>query len=230
MRVKAVFFDAGGTLFSPYPSVGEIYARTARKHGLSAGADEIERRFGDAWHARSGLSAFSGATSDKIEREWWFALVREVFEPLGAFQDFEAFFEELYDLFARAECWRLFDDVLPVLHTVRSQGYRMGILSNWDHRLFSIVKELQLSEFFETVTASFAVGVAKPSAGIFHQALASLGVSAAEALHVGDSFVDDYQGATRVGMRGILLDRHGKAYNGVAAIRSLRELAPLLLS
>ena len=227
MPVKVIFFDAGGTLFEPYPSVGDIYARTALKHGLRAGADDIERLFGDAWHARNGLSSLAGATTDKIERDWWYGLVRDVFAPLGRFKDFEAFFAELYDLFARAECWRLFDDVRPALDQLRGAGYRLGILSNWDHRLFSIVEALGLSDF-ETVTASAAVGVAKPSPGIFHKALESMSVPAADALHVGDSLVDDVQGATSVGMRGVLLDRRGKPYNGVTVIRSLRELLGVL--
>jgi len=162
---KVIFFDAGGTLFRPYPSVGVVYARVAAEHGVQVEAEVVEKAFHKHWHQRNGLSAVAAATSEKIERDWWYALVRDVFGNLGEFDDFDGFFQELYDLFARAECWRLFDDTLPTLEKIRAKGYRMGIISNWDHRLFSIVEQLGLSDFFEQVTASSAVGVAKPGRG-----------------------------------------------------------------
>ena len=144
------------------------------------------------------------------------------------FHDFEAFFQELYDLFARAECWRLFDDTIPVLDRLKDKGIRLAIISNWDHRLFSIVKQLGLSDYFEQVTASSVVGTAKPGKRIFEAALQGMGVWAGESLHVGDSLEDDYHGATRMGLKAVLLDRKKKAYNGVVRIDSLDQLPDLL--
>jgi len=210
MTIKVVFFDAGGTLFRPYPSVGEVYARTAARHGVNVEAARVEKAFQDQWHQRNGLTTLAGLSSEKIEREWWYALVRDVFGNLGAFKDFDGFFQELYDLFARAECWRLFDDTVPVLKQLQNAGFRLGIISNWDHRLFSIVEQLGLTPFFEQVTASSKVGVAKPGKRIFEAALASMGVGAAHSIHVGDSLEDDYFGAQRAGMKAVFLDRHRK--------------------
>ncbi len=227
-ELKAIFFDAGGTLFRPYPSVGAIYSKMALKHGLHTDPQKIEHLFAQAWHSRNGLSSLAGATSDKIERDWWYALVKDVFASLGSFSDFEAFFAELYDLFARAECWRLFDDSLATLEKLKLEGFRLGMISNWDHRLFSIVKDLGIEPYFEKILASSTVGVAKPAAAIFHQALEALGVRAEEALHIGDSFVDDFQGATAAGMTAVLLNRSGKDYNGLTVISGLNQLVSLL--
>lgn len=228
MRTKVVFFDAGGTLFRPYPSVGAVYARVAAAHGVQVDADHVEKVFHEKWHERNGLATLAELSSEKIEREWWYALVRDVFGNLGAFHDFDAFFQELYDLFARAECWRLFDDAVPVLERLKRQGLRLAVISNWDHRLFSIVKRLGLSDYFEQVTASSVVGTAKPGKRIFDAALEGMRVSAREALHVGDSLEDDYHGASRAGLKAVLLDRHGKGYNDVVRIDTLHQLADLL--
>ncbi len=225
---EVIFFDAGGTLFRPYPSVGHVYAKTAARHGVQVDPEQVEAEFHKAWHLRNALSVQGEQTSEKVERQWWQALVRDVFGNLSAFEDFDAFFDELYDLFARAECWRLFDDTLPVLEALRQAGYRMGIISNWDHRLFSIVEQLELSRYFEQVTASSAVGVAKPGRQIFDAALASMNAKAATSLHIGDSLTDDYQGALAAGLQSVLLDRHGKAYNGVVSVHSLQGLVSLL--
>jgi len=223
-RIKVVFFDAGGTLFRPYPSVGAVYARVAQQHGVHVDAEHVDKVFHAKWHERNGLTSLAGLSSEKIEREWWHSLVRDVFGNLAQFQDFEAFFQELYDLFARAECWRLFDDAVPVLKHLTEKGVRLAIISNWDHRLFSIVKQLGLSEYFEQVTASSVVGVAKPAKRIFEEALAGVGITAEQGLHVGDSLEDDYHGATRAGLKAVLLNRQRKAYNDVVRIESLHQL------
>src|SRR4029077_13090358 len=137
-----IFFDAGGTLFRPYPSVGEGYARTAKKHGVEGTPEDIEQRFHDAWLARNGLASVAAATDERIERDWWHQLVMDVFAPTSRFDNFEAFFDELYDVFATAACWRLFDDALPILEALKARRYRLGMISNWDHRLFSILEGL----------------------------------------------------------------------------------------
>ena len=78
-KIKVVFFDAGGTLFRPYPSVGDVYARTAARHGVVVQAGEVEEAFHKSWHKRNGMVSLAGRTTEKIERDWWYALVRDVF-------------------------------------------------------------------------------------------------------------------------------------------------------
>jgi len=249
--IKVVFFDAGGTLFRPYPSVGAVYARVAAAHGVQVDADHVEKAFHEKWHERNGMTSLAGLASEKIEREWWYQMVRDVFSgnssssaasgrgcmdspPTAAgndgtpFHDFDGFFQELYDLFARAECWRLFEDTIPVLDLLKGKGLRLAVISNWDHRLFSIVDQLGLSAYFEQVTASSAMGTAKPGKRIFEAALEGMRIPASEGLHVGDSLEDDYHGASRAGLRAVLLDRHAKGYNGVVRIHSLHQLPDLL--
>ena len=86
-----------------------------------------------------------------------------------------------------------------------------------------------MGSYFEQVIASAAVGVAKPEAGIFRQALQAFGVNAAQSLHVGDSLGDDYYGARKAGLQAVLLDRHRKTYNGVVCIQTLHDV-PVYLS
>jgi len=227
-KTKVVFFDAGGTLFRPYPSVGHVYAKVADAHGVHVDPAHVDQIFHEKWHERNGASTLAGISSEKIEREWWYGLVRDVFGNLGEFKDFDGFFRELFDLFARAECWRLFDDTVPVLEDLKKKGYRLGIISNWDHRLFTIVEQLGLTSYFETVTASSAVGSAKPGKRIFEAALEAMKAEAGHSVHIGDSLEDDYHGASHAGLSAVLLDRHGKAYNDVVRIESLHQLSNIL--
>jgi putative hydrolase of the HAD superfamily len=227
MPDKIIFFDAGGTLFRPWPSVGHVYAQTALKHGVHVDPAVVEKAFHEKWHLRSGQN-LEKQTSEKIEREWWYALVRDVFHNLEAFDNFDAFFAELYDLFAQAECWRLFDDTVPTLDALKARGYRLGIISNWDYRLFSIVKQLGLSDYFEVVIASSAVGCSKPGAKIFEAAWTAMKVKPEQCMHIGDSAADDYEGAQKAGLTPVLIDRSARAYNGITRMTSLTELTGLL--
>lgn len=220
---EVVFFDAGGTLFRPYPSIGAVYAQVAARHGVIVDPNQVEHVFHKKWHERNGMVTLAGLSSEKIEREWWYGLVRDVFGNLGEFDDFDAFFHELYDMFGKADCWRLFDDTLPTLNALKGAGYRLAIISNWDQRLFSIVEQLGLADYFEHVSASSVVGSAKPSARIFQFALQAMKAQPDACVHVGDSLEDDYHGATRAGLTAFLIDRHRK-YNDARTVERLTDL------
>ena len=129
---------------------------------------------------------------------------------LDAVKEFDASFEELYDRFACAEAWRLFPDAVPLLEELKKRGKIVGIVSNWDSRLFGICESLGLGSYLHFILASAVVGAAKPHPKIFQEALKRAGVTPEEALHVGDSLEDDVRGAQGVGIRAVFLDRNGK--------------------
>ena len=223
-RVRAVFFDAGGTLFRPFPSVGEIYSEVAGRHGLVARPSALEEIFHKEWIRRDGLAGLTGHTSEKVEKKWWRELVWEVFSSFGPVDDFEAFFEELYDRFARAESWRLFSDTLPVLQALKKRGKILGIVSNWDSRLFGLSEGLGLRPYLDFILASAVVGAAKPHPKIFEEALKKADVRPHEAIHVGDSLEDDVKGAEGAGIRAVFLDRKGIRSSQTPTISELQFL------
>ncbi len=230
-KFKAVFFDAGGTLFHPYPSVGEIYRDVARRYGTDVKASQIESLFHEAWLTRDGLSHLNSHSSEKIEKDWWRSLVLEVFSQVAEIERFEDFFEELYDVFARPEVWHLYNDTLTALEALRRCGIEIGIVSNWDSRLFQLCEGLGLGRYVKFILASAVFGAAKPSPKIFQEALRLAGVEAHEAVHVGDSLVDDVQGALAAGIAAIFIDRKKSnrsqshpSRDRFRAIHSLKEL------
>jgi len=228
--VRVVFFDAGGTLLHPYPSVGKIYGEVASRYGCHVEEGRIEKVFRKIWVSRDGLALLESHSNEKVEREWWKGVVREVFSHFGGVRDFEVFFGELYEVFGRPESWRLYPEVPEVLGVLKGRGKRLGIISNWDSRLFQLCTGLGLGRFFDFVLASAVIGASKPSPRIFQEALQRAGVSADFAIHVGDSFEDDVTGASRSGIAPVLIDRRnerGKVMedqSGVLVIRDLREL------
>jgi putative hydrolase of the HAD superfamily len=209
-QLRAIFFDAGGTLIRPYPSVGAVYAAVAMRHGIHRTADEMEGAFRQSWAAlkRPGLTV--------SRKDWWRELV---FRVLG--QEDEACFEELFKTFARPDVWQIFPDVEDTLRAARARGLHVGVLSNWDDRLRELLDGLGLARHFDSMTISCEVGVEKPDAEIFLAALRAAAVTASEAVHIGDGYEEDQRGAEAVGMDAVLLDRRGRGADGVRDLRDL---------
>lgn len=229
---QVVFFDAGGTLFHPYPSVGEIYSEVSARYGSRASAADLEKVFRQVWLGKDAIGGAEKHSNEKIEKEWWRALVRDVFDSFGGVDDFDRFFEELYDLFADPTVWRLYEGTGEVLRALKKNKKRLAIVSNWDSRLYHLVEGLGLRDYFEFVLASAVVGYSKPSRKIFEEAVYRMGVDPAKAVHVGDSLEDDICGAANAGIDAILIDRthpmHGGKRDVPANIKVIKHLNELL--
>ena len=234
--IRVVFFDAAETLFHVNGSVADIYLRHAVQFGYQPRPDSIRlitEAFGRAFHDAPPpvFAATDSAQLKQSERLWWFDVVHNVFYRVGMFERFDEFFEHVFDVFADPGSWRLFPDVQPTLRQLRSLGLELGIVSNFDSRLFNVLRGLSIADLFDTITISSLAHAAKPSPKIFELALEQHAVEPGEAMHVGDSVRDDVEGATKAGLRAVLLTRQGKqAPPGVQAIRALDELVPLVAS
>ena len=143
--------------------------------------------------------------------------------------DFAGFFEELHAEFAHPRTWRLYPDALPTLKAMNKLGRVVGIVSNWDERLFELCDGLKVTPWVDFVLASAVEGTSKPDREIFRRALAKAGGRPSEALHVGDSYREDYCGAKKAGLKALLLCRRTPPPAGVPAIKSLKEL-PIIIS
>ncbi|MBW4620733.1 MAG: HAD-IA family hydrolase [Cyanosarcina radialis HA8281-LM2] len=212
-RPQVIFFDAVGTLFGVRGSVGQIYNEIARQFGVRAIPEELNRSFFQAFSSAGSL-AFPDANPEEIARyefEWWKAIASHAFQKidlLDRFSDFDAFFEELYAHFATAKPWFVYSDVWRNLEKWERLGIELGVVSNFDSRIYSVLSALDLERFFTSITISSAVGFAKPHPQIFNTALLKHDCAPQAAWHIGDSKLEDYQGAKNVGIRPFLLKRN----------------------
>lgn len=217
--IRFAYFDAGGTMISPHPSVGGVYAAAGRRFGLAASPDELERAFRAAWKRRGrGVGA--------SDREWWRALVLEIFEEVGFDGDRGACFDAFFEAFSSRDAWRLWDDVVPALQSLREAGVRCGVLSNWDYRLRGLLEQLELTPLFDAMVISSEVGFAKPDPRIYALAAERAGVSPTEILYAGDDLHLDLLPARAAGFQAYLIDRTGRSAED-SKIRSLSELVAI---
>ncbi|GAP98337.1 HAD-IA family hydrolase [Leptolyngbya sp. NIES-2104] len=211
-RPHVVFFDAVGTLFGVRGSVGQVYREIAQQHGVEVDAGVIDRAFYEAFKA-SPPCTFPGVDVleiPQLEQQWWNTIAQQTFdraEVLDKFEDFSSFFSDLYFHFETAKPWMIYPDTLPTLQKLRSLNIPLGILSNFDSRLYKVLRALDLADYFDSVTISTEAGVAKPDPKIFSIALAKHQCDPENAWHIGDSLQEDYEAANAAGLRGVLLDR-----------------------
>ena len=218
MKIRAITFDVGGTLVEPWPSVGHVYAEVAARFGVNGIAPEaLTEKFIRAWKAQGGFD---------YSQESWFALVRETFGGDAARLP-DQFYPAVYDRFAEADCWHIFEDVLPALEALAGRGLKLGIISNWDERLRPLLGRLDLANRFTTVVVSCEVGVTKPDRELFQRAARNLAVRPDEMLHVGDSQAFDVVGAENAGARGLQVVRKGPL-TASWQIAALTQLPPVI--
>lgn len=215
-KFRAVLFDAAETLFTTRGSVGEIYAGIARQYGSKADPDLIQAAF--IRHFRG-----AGPVSVGDEKQFWKDVVYRVFDEVGMVENFDAFFDQVYERFQGLQGWMLFPETFDVLKGLRTLGLKLGIISNFDSRIYPVLDSLGIREYFDSVTISSEAGYAKPSREIFDQAVRSLNVPASTILLVGDSIYDDVIPAIHAGLSAVLLDRRDRH----ASQARLRRIASL---
>ena len=206
--IKAVFFDAVGTLIYLNGTVGEHYALVGREVGLQLDAAELDRAFISAWKQMPGREAIDGPREDD-DKGWWRELVEKIFAdvaPAVSELDRDNFFEIAYEHFAEAGVWQLFPDALDVLEALAPR-LPLAVVSNFDGRLRMILEQLGISKFFSHVFVSSELGADKPDPEIFRRALKFMDLQASEVIHVGDDPQRDWAAAEAAGLSVFRLQR-----------------------
>ena len=209
-RLKAVFFDLGGTLMEDEgdrnAKISALAAVNARYGIPKTGAETLR------WFLKDLAPYYAG------QPEKWIPirdhLRRNFVAYLGengrtAAEADCAWFERTYNEMHVDQC-RLFPDAIPAVQRARATGRHVGLLTDVDEKFVRIILDaVRLAPLLDSVTTSEAVGVGKPNPKIFHAALATAGCAPEEAVLVGDSRTRDVAGAKAVGMLALYLHRTG---------------------
>lgn len=226
--IDIVFFDAGETLLHPHPSFPELFARTAQATGHDVSVEDATTVQARLAPHLVDLAEDTGVEKPSLHAEdslrFWSFLYRRLLKELGI--EDEQLVSVLYKTFSDISSYALFDDVLPALQRLEAEGYRLGLISNFEEWLEEMLVELEIGDLFEVRIVSGAEGVEKPDPRIYELALERAGADPRAAVHVGDSPAMDAEPAAAAGMEAVLLDRLGR-YRGRpgTVISSLDELA-----
>jgi putative hydrolase of the HAD superfamily len=230
VRYRVVFFDVGETLVHPSPSFPELFARVVEREGHHVLVDDVVRasRTVTARFSQASLIEERWTTSPERSRAFWVSVYELMLEGLGLPSD-DGLRDLLYDAFTDRTNYELFDDVRPVLQRLASDGYALGIISNFEAWLDDLLVDLAVREVFSVRVISGIEGVEKPDPKIFRLALERAGVEAGEAAYVGDNPEFDVDPPARLGMFPVLIDRRDRHADHVGArITDLADLPRVL--
>jgi putative hydrolase of the HAD superfamily len=234
VRFDAVFFDVGNTLIRPEPSVAAVCAEILHDAGHDRTLAEIDpllpavdEYYEDRYRADDSFWASDDGAAD-VWLGMYTLLCRRLRIP-----EAEALVlaGRVYDAFGSPGRWSPFPDVVPAFERLVAAGVKVGVISNWDSRLASILDGLGMGRFVDTVVCSAVEGLHKPDPRIFEVACSRTGVRPGRSAHIGDHVYSDVVGARSAGMTPVLIDRHGavaRRGSAVACIDTLDELEDAL--
>ena len=217
--LRAVLFDLDDTLIDGRAAADAAVLAWAAQHGVTD--DEVCQRWANVSERHYACYQRREITFTGQRR----ARVREFLSLVATDAEADALFA---GYLARYEAgWALFDDAVPALRRARAAGLLVAVFTNGDEDQQRLkLGRLGLTGEIEALVASSMLPVGKPDPRAFSGALDLLGLTAEEALMVGDSLHKDVHGALNAGISAVLLDRHGAHPTAdVPRIRGLHELA-----
>lgn len=227
--MKGVFFDLGLTLI--YPSIVEDAVQYLKEMGYSVSMDSMEKAVyrTDQYF----FKYYPGVLNQPVENFFpWYAEV--LIEFLEIQISIPLFASGMLKKYPPRSRWLLYEDTIPTLKRLSCNGYQLGLITNWDLSARRVIEELGIMPYLHTVIVSSEEGYEKPDKKIFTLALEHSKLEPSQLLYIGDNYRDDIQGAKRVGIEGILIDRYSKYREETSdfdcqEIQNLKEVIDLLL-
>jgi REG-2-like HAD superfamily hydrolase len=221
-RPELITFEARGVLIEPSQSIGRWYREalnTVCNMNIRLPKPKLfTKAFNKAYNEMCVTEPCFGAKSGMKAEEWWLAVVTRTYKetelldmcimPDEMEQLMPEVFEMLYrEVFSTVEGWDVKEDAVYTLTKLsewrdQGSGPKLGVLSNTDDRLSTILSALDLSKYFDFVATSYETKTEKPNRDIFDTALnmARLGApSSSASYHIGTSVDSDVVGAVSAG-------------------------------
>ena len=225
--IKGIFFDWGFTLAHPEPDRDAQFYQSAKELGVLLPFDGLLRGIYEADNKvpEGAPPRFSKDKDKSPFLDWWDVLQSHIGGDLS--RDVKLAITGAVCERVKKTQWVLYEDVIPTLEALKKRGLKLGIISN-----ISIgIGRAGLEEILDIVVSANDIGVGKPDAKIFLEALHQANLNASEVIYVGDQYEVDVVGAQMIGIKAILIDRYdlNSPLEGCAYIRTLSELGEYLL-
>ncbi|MCG9876685.1 MAG: HAD-IA family hydrolase [Leptospiraceae bacterium] len=220
MENQYIYLDIGDTVLHLKKSPGEIYLDLIDSFGIDVGGIEsstANKAFYEAWNfldQKYQRKDFKDRYSYHPEgsRGFWMDLIKRFLSSLDL-PESDSLKVSIFESFETGQHWMLepsFMDLVKVSHLL---GIRMGVLSNWDNRLRSLLKKIGIHDYFDDFIISGEIGYEKPSKEIFKAAEKKVGLSGGSILYVGDKLALDWLPASELGWKAFLFVPEWKSKN-----------------
>ncbi len=241
--IRAILVDLDETLYDERGSVHQALERTAahaaesipsldREKFMEVYLEEGNKRW-EAFEEEIRAKGRSASLDAMRVREMCFAqaLACSGAAPSAA-TEVTRYYSQL-----RSSLHVLFPESKRVLEKLRKHCFVVLVSNGGTAYQREKLRATGIEGLFHAIAISEEVGYSKPQRGIFEKALREVGVSAHEAVMVGDNVDKDILGAKTLGLRGVLVCRNGhrpRFHDGQprpdAVVKTLTELPKTLTS
>nr|XP_039273387.1 haloacid dehalogenase-like hydrolase domain-containing protein 3 [Styela clava] len=242
--IRLITFDVTGTLLKVTSPVGRQYSQAAEKFiGIKFDENSMQECFWKYYRQQMKQYPMFGSQHNMTSEQWWFSVFTNCIKgskQLNTMKTFEnsdaqlqKAFEDVYYNFK----WTVYPgakDTLKSLKSMKTEKYgpmKLAAVSNSDERTPTILKETNLSEYFDCVVSSVEARCEKPNPRIFDYTLKKLNltdIDKNQILHVGNMYEKDYIAALNGGMQALLLrdesNENEKVFHKEHIIHELSEV------
>jgi putative hydrolase of the HAD superfamily len=207
--VKAIFFDFFNTLANYDVPREQIYLETCKEHGIEIDPRALYQSLpkADAFYRKENRRNPVDNMPKEDQFAFWVQYIMKVLNGARIKANENLAKDVLKRMMQSAWEFKLYDDTLPVLKSLKEQGLKLGLISNVGKDADNLFSNLGLQEHLDFIVTSFEIGHDKPEPEIFLAALEKAGVPAEHVMYVGDQYELDIVGARNVGMTAVLIDR-----------------------
>ena len=195
MKYQAVIFDLFGTLV-------DIFSRQEYEDTLAETASILKAPYDDFYKiwmqsAKMRTTGIFRTLEENLEY-----ICRELKISVNESQ-IEKTKRIRYNYVARALTPR--QDAIEVISSLKSAGFKIGLISNCSTEPPLIWPNTPFAPFFDTVLFSSVVGINKPDRRIFQMAVKKLMVKPSKCVYVGDGGDNELAAAADIGMMPIMI-------------------------
>lgn len=210
-NIKAILFDLDGTLVHHTPNSGDVFVDYVRSLGFQVSEEDKIRaeHWTHFYFAHSFEIQKDGDLYKDDEKNFWLNFSKRRLVALGLSSD------DALELAPQISAYMAENhhpeslvpqDAFPLLESLKSAGYTLGMVSNREKPYAEKLKELKLDSYFEFTFASGEINAFKPDRVVFDHALKLARTSAEETIYIGDNYFADVVGARRAGIIPVLYD------------------------
>jgi len=122
--------------------------------------------------------------------------------------------------------WVCYPDTLIALKYFKKIEVPMGLLANWTKTLDKVLKDVNLTSYFDFVYSSYNLKLDKPNPKIFTKTLGNVISKFDKVYYVGNDYELDIAPAKKAGLIPVLIDRDNRYPDSVDCIR-IKKLTDL---
>ncbi|CAM1300288.1 Uncharacterised protein g2664 [Pycnogonum litorale] len=241
-RYRLVTFDVTNTLLQFRHPVGVQYSNVMKIYGIKSDPALVESAFKHHYKQQhKDYPNFGAGTSNMDAYRWWSNVVTNTIRSTAkdtttiTKKSVSDTCQHLFEHYRSCDAWLLSVGAENLLLKLSNIGICVGVISNFDYRLFDILKGLKIITYFNFVIGSYESNVYKPQPEIFRLAEQKSGLcdlKSSQIAHVGDSFTRDYLGAKQVGWNSYFYKKDVKSVDSNVDVsntfNSFRDLELLL--